>query len=88
MTAAQPNVWTFVEFEADDGAAEPLRRALEAALERAGGWYADFSVGSDHVVVFADRSFRYQRGDAAGRAEATAYGRSVGVPDHQLDWAD
>ncbi|MFZ0218388.1 MAG: hypothetical protein WAM30_20820 [Candidatus Dormiibacterota bacterium] len=88
VTATQPSVWTFIEFEADDSLAEPLRRALEAALEPTGGWYADFTVGSDHVVVFAGRSFRYARGDLAGRAEATAYGRSVGVPEHQLDWAD
>ncbi|WP_179382341.1 hypothetical protein [Streptomyces sp. SA15] len=24
----------------------------------------------------------------AGRAEAIAYGRSVGTPEHQLDWAE
>jgi hypothetical protein len=40
------------------------------------------------VVVFAGKIFRFPRGDEAGRAEAAAYGRSVGVPDHQLDWRD
>jgi hypothetical protein len=32
------------------------------------------------------RVFRYPRGDSAGRAQAAAYGRSVGVPENQLDW--
>jgi hypothetical protein len=32
--------------------------------------------------------FRYRRGDEAGRAEAVAYGRSVGTPEHQLDWEE
>jgi hypothetical protein len=36
--------------------------------------------------VFADRTFRYRRGDRVGRGEAIEYGRSVGVPEVQLDW--
>ena len=53
-----------------------------------GGWYADFTSSDHHVVVFAGRVFRYRRGDAAAQAEARAYGRSLGVPDHQLDWSE
>jgi hypothetical protein len=37
-------------------------------------------------VVFPGRVFRYLRGDAAGRTEAQAHGRTVGVPEPQLDW--
>jgi hypothetical protein len=37
-------------------------------------------------VVYAGQVFRYPRGDAAGRAEAVAYGRARGVPEDQLDW--
>jgi hypothetical protein len=57
-------------------------------LDRSNGWYADFSVGDERVVVFAGQVFRYRRGDKAGRAEAVAYGRSVGTPEHQLDWEE
>lgn len=84
----QPSTWTFVEFEAEDTVAEPLAECLAGSLLRQGGWYADLTVGADHVVVFAGRVFRYRRGDQTGRAEAQAYGRSVGVPPHQLDWDD
>jgi hypothetical protein len=86
--STQPGVWTFVEFEADDELAVPLAEALAGALLAEGGWYADFAVGDDHVVVFAGRVFRYRRGDAEARGEVVAYGASVGVPAHQLDWAD
>jgi hypothetical protein len=86
--STQPRVWTFVEFEADDELAVPLAEALAGALLAEGGWYADFAVGDDHVVVFATRVFRYRRGDAEARGEVVAYGASVGVPAHQLDWAD
>jgi hypothetical protein len=86
--AGQPPVWTFVGFEADDGAAEALAQSLSGALLAEGGWYADFVVGNEHVVVFAGRIFRYRRGSLAGRAEAEDYGRTVGVPDNQLDWPE
>lgn len=84
----QPPVWTFLEFEADDDAAGPLAESLARSLLADGGWYADFRVGDDHVVVYASRVFRHQRADERGRAEAMAYGRARGVPEHQLDWPD
>lgn len=87
-SATQPTTWTFIDFEADDDAAEVLTQALARSLLAEGGWYADFTVGQDHVVVFADRIFRYRRGDRAGRAEAAEYGTTMGVPAHQLDWPD
>jgi len=87
-TPTQPPVWTFIEFEAEDDLAEDLADRLAGALLTEDGWYADFTVGADHVIVFANRIFRYRRGDRDARREAEAYGRSVGVPDHQLDWND
>ncbi|MFC4022000.1 hypothetical protein ACFOW4_29250 [Micromonospora sp. GCM10011542] len=85
---AQPMVWTLLDFEAADEAADEIGRALSESLAPDGGWYADFSVGDDRVVVFSDRVFRYRRDDRARRAEAVEYGRTVGVPEHQLDWSD
>ena len=82
----QPPVWTLLDVEAPDERAGELADALAAALLSEGGWYADFEVGGDRVVVFAGRSFRYRRGDEPARAHVVAYGRSVGVPEHQLDW--
>jgi hypothetical protein len=88
VSAAQPPVWTFLEFEADDDAAGPLAESLAGALLAEGGWYADFSARDDHVVVFSGQVFRYQRGDLDGRKQAMDYGRAMGVPEHQLDWPD
>lgn len=83
---SQPSVWTFLEFEAPDEEAERLTDALARSLLAEGGWYANFTVGDDHVVVFAGRVFRHGRGDRLRRAEAEAYAREVGVPAHQMDW--
>ncbi|HYI57107.1 MAG TPA: hypothetical protein VEX66_03000 [Microlunatus sp.] len=84
----QPPVWTFLDFEAPDERADDLARALAAALDTRTGWYADFCVGDDHVVVFANRVFRYRIGDRRARDEAVAWGRAAGTPEHQLDWGD
>jgi hypothetical protein len=86
--SAQPPVWTILDVEAPAERAGELADALAAALLADGGWYADFRVGPDHVVVFAGRAFRYRRGDETAKAHVVAYGRSVGVPEHQLDWRD
>lgn len=90
VTPAQPPTWTLIDFEADeaDVDTDALATALAESLLAEGGWYADFTVGDQRVVAYAGKVFRYPRGDAAGRAEAVAYGRTVGVPDHQLDWKD
>ncbi|MET7401312.1 hypothetical protein ABZS66_48310 [Dactylosporangium sp. NPDC005572] len=82
----QPGVWTVIDFESDDVAA--VAEALAAALNPDGGWYADLRDGADRVVVYAGAVFRYGPGDAETRAAAIAHGRSVGVPEHQLDWDD
>jgi hypothetical protein len=55
-------------------------------LEEKGGWYSHFNLNGETFVVYAGRVFRYPSGDKAGRTEAEDYGRSVGVPEPQLDW--
>jgi hypothetical protein len=86
--AGMPTAWTFIEFQAEDNRADELAEKLADILIADGGWYADFGVSDQHVVVFAGRVFRYRKGDEAGRAEATEYGLSAGCPADQLDWID
>lgn len=87
-TPAQPSVWTTIEFAFPDSEAEHVAEALAGVLDEHGGWYSDFTVNGTTFVIFAHRVFRYASGDEAGRAAAMAYGRSVGVPESQLDWSE
>jgi hypothetical protein len=87
-TPAQPSVWTLLQFEAADGVADQLADVLAGSLLAEGGWYANFTVGDEHVVVFAGRVFRHKSGDLSSRAEAVDYARRVGVPEHQMDWGE
>jgi hypothetical protein len=83
----QPPRWTLLEFGADDAAAPDLAAALARCLDP-GPWYANFNTSDEVYVIFADRVFRYERGDRSGRAWAAQYARTVGVPEMQLDWGD
>ncbi|MBA2947450.1 hypothetical protein [Streptomyces himalayensis] len=87
-TAGQPGEWTLLDFQAPEADAERLAAALAGCLEPTGGWYVNYNTTAEAFVVFADRVFRYPRGDAAARSEVQAYARSVGVPEEQLDWED
>ena len=86
VAAGQPVTWTLIDFEASDEDAERLAATLERVLEHDGGWYCDFRNADTTWVVFSGRTFRYRRGSATGRAAAVEYGRTVGVPEAQLDW--
>jgi hypothetical protein len=86
VAVGQPELWTFIEFEAGEAGGGALAAAFSEVLDQPGGWYVDFRTPAETFVVFAGRIFRYPRGDASGRAEAAAYGRAVGVPEDQLDW--
>ena len=87
-TVGQPLTWTFIEFELEDEGVDDLAGALSRSLDSAQGWYCDFRTPEETFVVFAHRVFRYPRGQQEGRSLAESYGRSVGVPDAQLDWSD
>lgn len=84
-TADQPGVWTVLDFEADEADAAGIAQAFADALDQP-GWYANFQSPAESFIVYPGRTFRYPRGDTAGRAEAQAYGRQLAIPEPQLDW--
>lgn len=83
----QPRIWTAIEFEARASAGQALAADLAGSL-LAPGWYVNWNSDTEATVVFPGKVFRYPRGDEAGRRAAQEHGRSVGVPEPQLDWTD
>ena len=53
-----------------------------------GGWYAHFAnADSDEgVVVFRDKMFRMKKSDPSTWTGAIEFGRSIGIPEEQLDF--
>jgi hypothetical protein len=86
-TPEEPEIWTLLEFEADETEADELAQTFADALDdQPMTWYADFRSPAETFVVFPGRIFRYPRGDDAGRAQAEAHGRQLAIPESQLDW--
>jgi hypothetical protein len=83
----QPPIWTLIEFEAPASSSDALASELADSL-LSPGWYGNWNSATEATVVFPGKIFRYSRGDQPGREEAQAHGRSVGVPEPQLDWTD
>ncbi len=83
----QPSVWTALTFEAPDDQADEIAEQFSRALNPR-GWFIDASTAVDMYVVFPGKVFRYRKGDAAQREAAREYGRSLGVPESQLDWRE
>jgi hypothetical protein len=84
-TSDQPDIWTALDFEADESTAAELAQVFADTLDQP-GWYANFQSPRESFVVFPGRIFRYARGSQAGRAEAQAHGRRLAIPEPQLDW--
>lgn len=80
----QPSIWTSLDFEADDDEAERLADVFAAGL-RESGWYVNYSTQRETFVVFPGKAFRYERGDMRGRAQAQDHGRTLGIPEPQLN---
>jgi hypothetical protein len=87
VTPGEPEIWTVLDFVADEAGADELAHTFAATLDdQPVAWYADFRTPAETFVVFPGRIFRYPRGDRVGRAEAEAYGRQLGIAETQLDW--
>jgi hypothetical protein len=79
--------WTMHVVEIPAARAEAVARRLAGAIDATrGAWYADFKNDSSHYVVFAARVFRVPRDEPAAYEEPKAHGRSLGIPEHQLDF--
>ena len=84
-TPEQPDIWTTLDFEADESGARELAEVFAEVLDQP-GWYVNFQSPAESFVIFPGKIFRYPRGDAAGRAAARAHGRQLDIPEPQLDW--
>ena len=79
--------WTLHVVEIADDAAERVAGRLAEAIDTMHGpWYADFKNDQEHYVVFHGRIFRVRRDTPHAYDEAKAYGRGLGIPEHQLDF--
>jgi hypothetical protein len=78
-------IWTATFFEVTDDNADATAELISKAMKDS-VWYANIHLEPDEIVIFANKVFRYVRGDAEARKAPEDYARSLGVPEHQIDW--
>ena len=78
-------VWTATFFEGDESEADETAAMISRAMKDL-YWYANIHLPTDEIVIFAREVFRYVRFDAEARKAPEDYARSLGVPEHQIDW--
>lgn len=49
-------------------------------------WYMHFWRGDDVIAVFPGRTFRFKHSDTSTWGDAIAYGKSINIPEGQLDF--
>lgn len=83
----QPKVWTAIYFEGDESEIDYIVLELSQSLKPR-GWYINISTKEYAYVIFPNKIFKYREGDKEEEKEAIEYGRSIGIPDRQLDWGE
>jgi hypothetical protein len=81
----QPASWTALSFEVEDAYADATANVLCRAL-KPHGWYINASSEMDVYVIFPNKVFKYTKGDITQREAAKRFGRSIDIPERQLDW--
>ncbi len=80
----QPKIWTAIYVEGLE--ADMAEFAVTVSHSILNKWYANLSDSNSEYVIFHKKIFTYPREDNETKQKAQHYGKSMGVPDHQLDW--
>jgi len=73
--------WHLYTVCVDERRIETLSRDLKPEK-----WYMHFWNGDDIVAVYPNKLFRFRRSDVSTWTEAVEYGKSLGIPEEQLDF--
>ncbi len=77
--------WTLHTVEIPEDRGEEVAEKLSKVLETSHGhWYADFKNDKFHYIIFRNKVFKVDRKSKEQYDEAERYGRSLGIPEHQL----
>ncbi|TAK04756.1 hypothetical protein EPO33_02040 [Patescibacteria group bacterium] len=80
--------WTLHTVEiAEDKAEKVVQKLSTSLISDPSSWYADFKNPTTHVIIFPGRIFRINRSKPEEYDLVKAYGMSLGIPEHQVDFS-
>jgi hypothetical protein len=80
----QPATWTAIYIEGSEENIEQVSKKISKVMLKR--WYANLSNDLTEFVIFHNKIFKHKRGDKEDAQKAIKYGKSIGIPEHQLDW--
>jgi len=80
--------WTLHSVVVSADNADMIAEEVSRSLDRGhgGSWYVDFRNDGVHFVIFSGKTFKVDTGNKQQYEEARRYGRSLGIPEPQLDF--
>ncbi len=79
--------WTLHTVEIPSEKADETAQRLSADLEGEHSWYADYKNDKCHFIIFRGKIFKVDLQNPVLYKEAKQYGISLGIPEHQVDFA-
>ena len=79
--------WTLHTVEIQENQVASIAKKISKALDSQHSWYADFKNDTHHYIIFRDKVFYIDRNNKEQYNEAKRYGISLGIPEHQVDFA-
>ena len=79
--------WTVISFEADSADGTDVAAAFTRYLKKS-DWFLRLVNDDATLVIFAQKVFKYPKGDAQGRMKAIEYARSLKIPELLLGWKE
>ncbi len=78
--------WTLLTIQIPELEANKIAQQLSQSLDSKHAWYADFKNKHTHYILFRNKVFKINRTKKQEYQNATNYGISIGIPNHQVDF--
>lgn len=81
--------WTFHKVEIPEDKADEIAKDISKALDskHSSSWYTDFKNDKFHYIIFRNKIFKVDRSKKEQYTKVKEYGKKIGIPESQLDFA-
>lgn len=80
------STWTLHTIEIPEENSRQIAEEISHILDPDHSWYADFRNNRYHYIIFRHKVFCVDRTRPEEYKTVKEYGRSLGIPEHQLDF--
>lgn len=80
--------WTLHTVEIPEEGAEQIAQEISKSFDSEHpDWYADYKNDKSHFIIYAGKVFKVDLQNPVLYKDAKEYGISIGIPEHQVDFA-